>query len=187
MSVYVCAQCGCATRDGLAVARQQGAGDATAVYVALCDRERCVRAGALRIGDYYREANLALVHLSRQQFGHQGWMLLHALADAYEPRRDAASVRAFLAAFVHAYPCALCRSHLAPMVAAHPPALESRDALMRWVCARHNQVNARLGKPHVRYVGMPAAPRGGGGGDEDDSDGVGVVRAARDADSANAW
>lgn len=159
---YVCARCGKTTDLGLAVARMRhgkvtvgGTSSTPAVYVPLCSPQ-CALA-ARPIGEYYREANLALVHLSRQEFGHQGWLLLHALADAYAPQRDAATMRTFLAAFVRTYPCALCKSHLAPMVAAHPPDLTSRDALMRWLCARHNQVNARLGKSHIAYTGMPPA------------------------------
>lgn len=33
------------------------------------------------------------------------------------------------------------------MLARDPPRLESRDALARWLCERHNEVNRRLKKP----------------------------------------
>lgn len=40
-----------------------------------------------------------------------------------------------------------CAPEWASLMAAHPPALETAEALWGWTVAQHNRVNQRLGKP----------------------------------------
>ena len=54
--------------------------------------------------------------------------------------------RRFFDALGDLYPCATCRADLRADVDAHPPRCESREALAKWVCERHNVVNEKLGK-----------------------------------------
>ena len=48
--------------------------------------------------------------------------------------------RRFFDALGDLYPCATCRADFR---------VDSRASLSRWVCERHNEVNAKLGKPLV--------------------------------------
>ena len=50
------------------------------------------------------------------------------------------------------------------MLAEHPPELESNAALTLWLCARHNQVNKRLGKPLFECTTDALEKRWGGCG-----------------------
>jgi len=45
------------------------------------------------------------------------------------------------------YPCLLCRNHWKDMVTKKPIDLSSGVAAANWLAERHNDVNARLGKP----------------------------------------
>ena len=49
----------------------------------------------------------------------------------------------------HMLPCPKCRKHYAEMIEAHPvePHLGNGDSLRKWIVARKNDVNERLGKP----------------------------------------
>lgn len=49
----------------------------------------------------------------------------------------------------HVLPCPKCRKHYAEMIELHPvePHLGSGEALRKWIVARKNDVNERLGKP----------------------------------------
>lgn len=86
----------------------------------------------------------------REQLGRGAWALLHTTA-AYFPStpsaadRDAA--RALVLGLTALYPCTHCRDDFRESVAAAPVQCESREALQRWACERHNEVNAKLGKP----------------------------------------
>jgi len=55
--------------------------------------------------------------------------------------------RRFFDALGDLYPCKTCRADFRVDVDAHPPRVESRASLSRWVCERHNEVNVKLGKP----------------------------------------
>ena len=57
--------------------------------------------------------------------------------------------RRFFDALGDLYPCATCRADFRVDVDASPPRVDSRASLSRWVCERHNEVNAKLGKPLV--------------------------------------
>jgi hypothetical protein len=45
------------------------------------------------------------------------------------------------------YPCSECARHLRTELAKRPPRVGSRQELSNWMCALHNRVNERLGKP----------------------------------------
>jgi len=44
------------------------------------------------------------------------------------------------------YPCSHCAADFDERVRAHPPDVSGRLGLSRWLCERHNEVNAKLGK-----------------------------------------
>lgn len=71
------------------------------------------------------------------------WERLHA----WTLVADLGDVDRWLEAFATTIPCSGCRGHWLAMMAATPPAAGSHDALFEWSCARHNEVNFRLGKP----------------------------------------
>jgi hypothetical protein len=78
------------------------------------------------------------------------WRLLHGLAELYDPRRHRRAMERMLTGgLLHLFPCRYCRRHYRIHLARRPPRLGSRDALVRWVVALHNDVNATLGKPRV--------------------------------------
>jgi FAD-linked sulfhydryl oxidase len=45
------------------------------------------------------------------------------------------------------HPCGSCREGFAAHVAASPPDVSSRRAFSLWLCERHNEVNADIGRP----------------------------------------
>lgn len=49
--------------------------------------------------------------------------------------------------FAMLYPCGDCARHFREMLQEHPPQTSSRNAAAGWLCAMHNKVNKRLGKP----------------------------------------
>jgi len=86
----------------------------------------------------------------REELGRQSWTLLHSIA-AYYPEKPSEEHRrhahSFLEALSHLYPCTHCAYHLRDSMAKAPPKLESRTDFSMWLCAQHNDVNRRLGKP----------------------------------------
>jgi hypothetical protein len=66
---------------------------------------------------------------------------------AHPSPEQQASMAAFLAALGQFYPCSDCAGHLRAWMARHPPDLGSAAALSAYLCAMHNAVNVRLGKP----------------------------------------
>lgn len=71
------------------------------------------------------------------------WAELHTRALAYGGNDDSA----WLATFAHRLPCSTCRPHWLEMVQRTPP--DFSEGYFAWTVARHNEVNARLGKRHV--------------------------------------
>jgi FAD-linked sulfhydryl oxidase len=55
--------------------------------------------------------------------------------------------RRFFDALGDLYPCIVCKEDFRRDIDEHPPDVSSREALSAWVCERHNEVNAKLGKP----------------------------------------
>ena len=87
--------------------------------------------------------------LDVDELGRASWALMHTIA-AYYPQKPThaqrVQARRFFDALGDLYPCATCRADLRADVDAHPPRCESREALAKWVCERHNVVNEKLGK-----------------------------------------
>ena len=93
---------------------------------------------------------------TRVELGRGTWNLLHRMAAKYSASPSAGARAAMAAFFVtlgDVYPCDECAEHFRGMLAAPgadaalADATASGEALGMWLCARHNEVNARLGKP----------------------------------------
>ena len=91
----------------------------------------------------------AAAPLDVDELGRASWALMHTIA-AYYPQKPThaqrVQARRFFDALGDLYPCATCRADLRADVDAHPPRCETREALAKWVCERHNVVNEKLGK-----------------------------------------
>lgn len=79
-------------------------------------------------------------------WGPSGWRLLHSITFAYIPHTEKNSVRQMFEMLPFVLPCKFCRASLTEYMKVDPlePALESRDALTKWLWRIHNQVNAKL-------------------------------------------
>ena len=62
--------------------------------------------------------------------------------------------RRFFDALGDLYPCATCRADFRVDSRASPPRVDSRASLSRWVCERHNEVNAKLGGEERDEIGV---------------------------------
>lgn len=92
----------------------------------------------------------------KPDLGRQLWAELHALPGRYNGPlnlRARAEVTAWLAQFSGRVAEAsalsggcLCAPEWAALMAAHPPDLETAEALWWWTMEMHNRVNLRLGK-----------------------------------------
>jgi FAD-linked sulfhydryl oxidase len=58
-----------------------------------------------------------------------------------------AHAAAFFRALGALYPCHVCRDDFRENLVRDPPKTHNRAALSKWLCAQHNEVNAKLGKP----------------------------------------
>lgn len=56
------------------------------------------------------------------------------------------SMRSFLDGFSQLYPCWYCAEDFRRDILAHPPEVQGRERLSKWLCERHNKVNRKLGK-----------------------------------------
>ena len=79
-------------------------------------------------------------------WGPSGWRLLHLLTFQYNPTTQKYAMRRFLETLPYILPCKFCRASLTDYYAELPfvPALESQDALCRWLYAIHSKVNQKL-------------------------------------------
>ena len=95
-------------------------------------------------------AIIATCPLSREDLGTGTWGLLHTIA-AHFPEKpstvEKVQARRFFDALGDLYPCTVCKEDFRRDIDEHPPDVSSREALSAWVCERHNEVNAKLGKP----------------------------------------
>lgn len=85
------------------------------------------------------------------------WKFIHACTFAMPDAPDNAqqrAMRAFLESLSSVLPCPACAAHWQQMLAKSPPPVHSRDELSRWCVDRHNEVNARLGKPLRDYASV---------------------------------
>lgn len=78
-------------------------------------------------------------------WGPSGWRLLHLITFAYTPA-DKVAVRNLFKLLPFVLPCKYCRTSLAEYMDRLPlePALESREALTKWLWKVHNEVNSKL-------------------------------------------
>jgi FAD-linked sulfhydryl oxidase len=85
-----------------------------------------------------------------ESLGRATWTFLHTTA-AYYPESPTTTQRAHMLQLLHAlpqlYPCSHCAEDLGARMQRRPPDVRSRAALAAWLCATHNEVNAKLGKP----------------------------------------
>lgn len=87
---------------------------------------------------------------SKTEVGNAGWTFIHAVAANFPmvpTDSDKYYARSLLKAVSKLYPCKKCRHHFDKYLAASPPDVSSRDALVLWACQAHNDVNRRTGKP----------------------------------------
>jgi FAD-linked sulfhydryl oxidase len=108
---------------------------------------------------------------SKEELGTATWVFLHTLAAQYPDTpssRQKRDVRNLIDILTRVYPCGECAEHFQDIVRAHPPQVESREALSRWTCEVHNVVNRSLGKPvfncdfvHGRWQGLEEGCREG--------------------------
>jgi hypothetical protein len=82
--------------------------------------------------------------ISTVTWGPTMWTLLHKLAEHCDRTGDVFTVPTVLAALTVLLPCAVCRNHLAGMIAANPA---PRSNMTKYMIDLHNVVNVRLGKP----------------------------------------
>jgi FAD-linked sulfhydryl oxidase len=84
-----------------------------------------------------------------EALGRATWTFLHTTA-AYYPEQPSAAQRTNMLGLLHAlptlYPCSHCATHLGEEMKTSPPDVSGRKGLSWWLCQRHNEVNARLGK-----------------------------------------
>ena len=84
------------------------------------------------------------------KLGRRTWYFLHAVAEGYPLRpspADRADMLAFLTSFGRVYPCSYCAADFREHLATHPPGVDDRYHLVRWMCEAHNAVNLKLDKP----------------------------------------
>lgn len=83
--------------------------------------------------------------------GQSTWTMLHSIAAYYpEDSPSPASQRAattLVDALGQLYPCTYCREHLAETLQTNRPDVRNRHHFEQWLCALHNDVNERTGKP----------------------------------------
>lgn len=105
--------------------------------------------------------------VSRAELGRSSWTLLHKVAAAYPTvptAAERASVENFFSSLGNVYPCDECAMHFRGMLAATPIDARGGTELALWLCARHNEVNARLGKPAFLCTKASLEARWGGCG-----------------------
>ena len=81
--------------------------------------------------------------------GRSTWTFLHTTAAYYPVSAPPAAQRnmlSLLSSLSLLYPCAPCAEDFQDKVKVNPPDVSGREALSRWLCERHNEVNEKLGK-----------------------------------------
>ena len=85
------------------------------------------------------------------------WTFLHTYSFQYggdngiPTNSEREKARTFFTNLQDVIPCKICRGHYAKHISLHPPDVENRDTLSRWVVMIHNIVNVNTGKPQVPY------------------------------------
>ncbi len=89
-------------------------------------------------------------------WGPHAWRLLHSISFAYPTKPseiERRRTKEFFTSLQHVLPCPDCRHHFARLLREKPidDALTSQDLFCRWLVGAHNDVNERLGKPHMPF------------------------------------
>jgi hypothetical protein len=90
-------------------------------------------------------------------WGKSFWDTLHYAAAGFpaaptEERKESATK--FFSTFAEVLPCNECRDHATAYVKAKPPAVASKDALLKWTLDFHNAVNVKLGMPQMSLAAV---------------------------------
>ncbi|GAA5849035.1 hypothetical protein JCM8547_006418 [Rhodosporidiobolus lusitaniae] len=102
-----------------------------------------------------------------ERLGRHTWTFLHTTASYFPPSPSShqkSSMLGLLRALPTLYPCGTCAGHLGTYMESNPPekAVEKgRDALEKWLCDVHNEVNERLGKERFVCDDVPQRWRDG--------------------------
>ncbi|KAH9485731.1 FAD-linked sulfhydryl oxidase ERV2 [Psilocybe cubensis] len=87
---------------------------------------------------------------AKAALGRATWKLLHTMTLRY-PEHPTPDEREALNSYFYLssrlYPCGECAAEFQQLLEKYPPQTSSRRAVSLWLCALHNQVNARLNKP----------------------------------------
>jgi FAD-linked sulfhydryl oxidase len=81
--------------------------------------------------------------------GRSTWTFLHTTAAYYPlkaPPQAQQNMISLLSSLSFLYPCLPCAEDFQEKVKENPPDVSGREALSRWLCERHNEVNEKLGK-----------------------------------------
>jgi len=81
--------------------------------------------------------------------GRSTWTFLHTTAAYYPvkaPPQAQQNMMSLLSSLSLLYPCVPCAEDFQEKVKENPPDVSGREALSRWLCERHNEVNEKLGK-----------------------------------------
>lgn len=81
--------------------------------------------------------------------GRSTWTFLHTTAAYYPlraPEHTQRNMINLLSSLSFLYPCIPCAEDFQEKVKESPPDVTGREALSRWLCERHNEVNEKLGK-----------------------------------------
>lgn len=97
--------------------------------------------------------------LSIEEWGPKGWGFIHAVSFAYPATptdSEKAQMHAFITSIGDVLPCKVCRAHFQTKLSecefdAQCAALQSQQALTKFVVDVHNDVNRRLHKRAVPY------------------------------------
>ncbi|ERT02774.1 hypothetical protein HMPREF1624_01076 [Sporothrix schenckii ATCC 58251] len=85
-----------------------------------------------------------------ETLGRSTWTLLHTIAAQYPTQpspSQQADVKGFIGTLSRLYPCWVCAEDFQLFLSKSPVRTASRDDFGRWLCAAHNEVNDKLGKP----------------------------------------
>jgi hypothetical protein len=79
-------------------------------------------------------------------WGPSGWRFLHTITFTYDPAKQKAAMADFLETLPYVLPCKFCRASLTDYyeVDLYSKALDSSNALSRWLYRIHNRVNGKL-------------------------------------------
>ena len=130
----------------------KGSGDSAAHAVASSTAAAAAALAASTAANEQQDAARRAAHCPPdvESLGRATWTFLHTTA-AYYPESPTTTQRAHMLQLLHAlpqlYPCSHCAEDLGTRIQHRPPDVRSRAALAAWLCATHNEVNVKLGKP----------------------------------------